>query len=282
MFTQYTHELELDLTNLCNARCPQCPRYDINYRLRPGLNKNNLSLELIKTQIDVKYLKMVERFYHIGTTGEPTLNPEFLDIEKFLLDINPTATITCHTNGAMHDEDFWAKCGQIYSTSPDSVVQFGIDGLETTNHIYRRKVSWNKLQENANAFIQAGGYAVWDFIVFEHNQHEVESARQMSIDLGFKEFNIKKTSRFVDRQHRVTQQLDVMDNKDQKVGEVSSVVNFGAGDLLEIYFTKSMKKEFFRFTEQNFPLVNIKEKKIIQIKDKKKTYRKKKFFKRSK
>ena len=62
MFTQYTHELELDLTNLCNARCPQCPRYDINYRLRPGLNKNNLSLELIKTQIDVKYLKMVKRF----------------------------------------------------------------------------------------------------------------------------------------------------------------------------------------------------------------------------
>ncbi len=45
--------------------------------------------------------------------------------------------------------------------------------------------------------------------------------------------------------------------------KVASVVNFGAGDLLEIYFIKSKKKEFFRFTEQNFPFVNIKEKKII-------------------
>ena len=57
--------------------------------------------------------------------------------------------------------------------------------------------------------------------------------------------------------------LEVFDNKDQRVGEVASVVNFGAGDLLEIYFIKSKKKEFFRFSEQNFPFVNIKEKKII-------------------
>ena len=59
--------------------------------------------------------------------------------------------------------------------------------------------------------------------------------------------------------------LEVFDNKDQRVGEVASVVNFGAGDLLEIYFIKSKKKEFFRFTEQNFPLVNIKEKKITIV-----------------
>ena len=35
-----------------------------------------------------------------------------------------------------------------------------------------------------------------------------------------------------------------------------------AGDLLEIYFIKSSKKEFFRFTETNFPKVDIKEKRI--------------------
>lgn len=197
MFTQYTHQLELDLTNLCNARCPQCPRYDINYRLRPGLNKNNLSLELIKTQIDVKYLKMVERFYHIGTTGEPTLNPEFLDIEKFLLDINPTATITCHTNGAMHDEDFWAKCGQIYSTSPDSVVQFGIDGLEDTHHLYRVGTKFEKVLKNARTFIDNGGTAIWQFLIFKHNQHQVHEALELARQYGFAQFKPKMSTRFI-------------------------------------------------------------------------------------
>jgi len=56
--------------------------------------------------------------------------------------------------------------------------------------------------------------------------------------------------------------LDVVNNKNEIVGKVASVVNFGAGDLLEINFVKSKKNEFFRFTEQNFPSVNISKKKI--------------------
>ena len=56
--------------------------------------------------------------------------------------------------------------------------------------------------------------------------------------------------------------LEVVDQQNEIVGKVASVVNFGAGDLLEIYFIKSSKKEFFRFTETNFPKVDIKEKKI--------------------
>jgi len=39
--------------------------------------------------------------------------------------------------------------------------------------------------------------------------------------------------------------LDVVDQQNEIVGKVESVVNFGAGDLLEIYFLKSSKKESF-------------------------------------
>jgi len=56
--------------------------------------------------------------------------------------------------------------------------------------------------------------------------------------------------------------LDVLNQTEEIVGKVSSVVNFGAGDLLEIHFIKSQKNEFFRFTKENFPSVLIKEKKI--------------------
>jgi len=56
--------------------------------------------------------------------------------------------------------------------------------------------------------------------------------------------------------------LDVLNQSEEIVGKVSSVVNFGAGDLLEVHFVKSQKNEFFRFTKENFPSVLIKEKKI--------------------
>ena len=40
------------------------------------------------------------------------------------------------------------------------------------------------------------GKAVWDFIVFRHNEHQVEEARVLAKELGFKSFNVKKTGRF--------------------------------------------------------------------------------------
>jgi len=57
--------------------------------------------------------------------------------------------------------------------------------------------------------------------------------------------------------------LDVINKKKECVGVVSSVVNFGAGDLIEILFHKSKKKEFFRFTKDEFPEVDLSEKKIF-------------------
>ena len=57
--------------------------------------------------------------------------------------------------------------------------------------------------------------------------------------------------------------LEVINKKKESVGIVSSVVNFGAGDLIEILFHKSKKKEFFRFTKEEFPDVDIKLKKIF-------------------
>jgi hypothetical protein len=73
---------------------------------------------------------------------------------------------------------------------------FGIDGLADTNHVYRRGTSWERIIANAKTFITSGGYAEWDFLVFQHNEHQLEEARDLSKALGFRRFNIKATARF--------------------------------------------------------------------------------------
>ena len=83
MFTKNVRFIEIDLTNICNARCPQCPRYDLDYRLKPGLNKNSLSVEDIKYGIDQKYWLTIDNIEHSGATGEPTLNPSVLEILEY-------------------------------------------------------------------------------------------------------------------------------------------------------------------------------------------------------
>jgi MoaA/NifB/PqqE/SkfB family radical SAM enzyme len=61
--------------------------------------------------------------------------------------------------------------------------------------LYRKNVKYNKVIENATAFIQAGGRAQWNFIVFKHNEHQVEAARQLAQSMGFKWFRAKVSKR---------------------------------------------------------------------------------------
>ena len=82
------------------------------------------------------------------------------------------------TNGGARKPDYWRSLAE---TAGDKMhVVFGIDGLADTNHLYRRHVQWDKLIENAQAFIGAGGKAKWQFIKFPWNKHQVEQAKELS------------------------------------------------------------------------------------------------------
>ena len=83
---------------------------------------------------------------------------------------------------------------------PLDYVVFSIDGLESTNETYRKNVKWSKLMNNAQAFIEAGGSAHWDMLVYRHNQHQVDECEQLARDMGFTWFRAKVSKRgFTDR-----------------------------------------------------------------------------------
>lgn len=96
-----------------------------------------------------------------------------------------------NTNGGARSKHWWAEIAKTVN-----YVIFSIDGLKDTNHIYRQNVNWDILMDSVVSFISNGGIAIWDFIVFKHNQHQIEEAKKLSEKLGFKKFVIKKTGRF--------------------------------------------------------------------------------------
>ena len=104
--------------------------------------------------------------------------------------------ISVYTNGSGRNSDWWQALAQAMTGENDSVI-FSIDGLADTNSIYRRNTNWDRIMQSVNSFIQAGGKAVWHYLIFEHNQHQVESARALAEKLGFVDFVPKATSRFV-------------------------------------------------------------------------------------
>lgn len=201
-------KLEIELTTLCNAACPQCPRNIYGGRTVDGLPLTSWSIEQFKTSFPVGFLQKLDLVYFCGTYGEPLANKDIVEISKYIKSVSPGCRLGAHTNGGI-------KMPDLYTELAHSIdfLAFGIDGLEDTNHLYRRNVNFKRVIENAKAFIGAGGEANWDYIVFRHNQHQVEEAKRMSRQLGFKNFNVKRTVRFFNKAHKVVDSVDVQNDR---------------------------------------------------------------------
>ena len=177
--------IEFELANKCNARCPQCPRY-AHGKLVNGLNKHELSLEDIKKSISTQTIQQLEQIIFKGTTGDPIIAKDFINIIDWFKTCNPSIRIWIATNGGLHDKEYWQLLAK-FLNNKDKIV-FGIDGLADTHSLYRIGTNFDKVLENAQTFIKAGGNAHWQFIKFAHNEHQWQACKQMSLDLGFTNF----------------------------------------------------------------------------------------------
>lgn len=185
--------LHLESTDACNAACPQCLREtDITFDKN---DLHHLTVEQIKSIVDVDTIKNLDKMYMCGDYGDPAAGRHTLEIFKYFRNINPTIVLGMNTNGGLRNSDWWQELAGILNQPRDYVV-FSIDGLADTNHIYRVNVKWTKVLENAQAFIRAGGQAHWEMLVFEHNQHQVDQAEQTAKDMGFRWFRAKVSKRF--------------------------------------------------------------------------------------
>jgi len=187
--------IHLEITDKCNASCPMCGRNRFGGEENAYLPQTELSLADIQQIIPQDLLFRLQRLYMCGNYGDPIVANDTLEVFAWLRQVNPSIKLGIHTNASARTPEWWAKLGKILSQKGD-YAKFGLDGLSDTNHIYRRGTNWSKIMENVAAFIAAGGIAQWEFIVFKHNEHQVEQAKALSEQMGFAQFRTKKTGRF--------------------------------------------------------------------------------------
>ncbi len=186
--------INAELSNYCNASCPMCARFFIDGKLnKEKVNSIHTTLSFLQDKIGDQIIKNLKQFTSCGNYGDGAMNPECVEIYKWIKEINPTCRLSLHSNGGARNEIFWNDLAKL-----GVHVTFAIDGLEDTNHLYRRNVKWEKLMRNVRAFIKAGGDASWDMLVFKHNQDQVDECRQLSKSLGFVNFTFKNSARWSD------------------------------------------------------------------------------------
>lgn len=173
--------IHLEISSLCNARCPLCPRNFHGYPYNDGYEERNLTLADTKKIFSPKFLQHINEVNINGNFGDIVMNPQAVDIVRYFRQHDIEIVIS--TNGGARKKDFWQDLAVL-----ECKVLFCLDGLSDTHSIYRQDTVYETVLKNAQTFINAGGNAVWKMIPFDHNQHQIEDCQALSKELGFSDF----------------------------------------------------------------------------------------------
>lgn len=175
--------IDIELTSFCNIECKGCLRVQSKYADK-FLNKSYLDLNMIKEKFQKSMFPNIKIINFCGSVDEPTTHPQFFEIIQHFSDWG--AHINIATNGSLRTVQWWEKLASILPKSHK--VTWGIDGSDQLSEIYRKGSNFKKVQSNFRAFNKAGGKSIWQFIVFEHNEHQLDEAKKIAKEEGFADF----------------------------------------------------------------------------------------------
>ncbi len=182
--------ITIEPTNFCNLKCPLCPTNNL-----PKRKKGFMTLENFKTIIDE--IKSIKSYIMMDFAGEPTLNKDLLKMIRYAADNGLKTQIS--TNATL-----------LHKLGYENIIESGlthlvlaVDGItRETEEKYRVGANFNQVMENMRGVVDARKKLKsktpeidWQFVVMEHNQHEipevVNTAKEIGIDVvGFKSLSI--------------------------------------------------------------------------------------------
>ena len=175
--------IDIELSSFCNIKCKGCFRV-LSPHADKILNKSFLDFDIIQKKFNKSLFPNLKIINFCGSVDEPTTHPDFFKIINHFQSWNVHINIA--TNGSLRTEAWWKKLAELLPFSHR--VTWGIDGSDNTSEIYREGSNFDTVQNNFRAFIKAGGKANWQFIVFEHNEHQLEEAKDIAKKEGFLDF----------------------------------------------------------------------------------------------
>jgi len=187
-------KVHIEHTSKCNLLCPQCARV-VDGKVNPNLVLDELTLKDYKRIFTSNFANQIDRVYWCGNYGDSIASGSWIEC-AYWLRYSGVKSMQLYTNGSARTPDWWRGLAKIFNRDYD-YVYFSIDGLEDTNHLYRVNSNFKTIIKNAKAFINAGGNARWDYLIFDHNEHQIEEAYALAKEIGFKQIVFKNTSRFV-------------------------------------------------------------------------------------
>ena len=177
----------IEPTSKCTLECPLCDRTWF-YETFKRRNLHEINVDNI-----VKFVGANSKVGLCGNNGDPIYHSNFLELIQKFKDNN--CSLHIHTNGSAKTKAWWNKLKAMLTK--DDRITFAIDGLEDTNHLYRKNAKWNSIMTAIDTLKDRQFKMTWQFIPFKHNQHQILEAGNLSKALGFDEFKLLQSDRWL-------------------------------------------------------------------------------------
>lgn len=183
--------LHVELTNRCVLECPACPRTTWKEITKRPIQKSDLCIDTFASFMDCEAGDNIETLLLCGDYGDCIYYPHLFDfLQKFR-----HKRFDIRTNGSRRDKKFWLQLASLITE--DDVIVFGIDGLEDTNHLYRKNSDWFSIMQALDIMVKSPAKIKWQTIVFSFNQDQLPAIKEFAESKGA-EFFALKTHRYGD------------------------------------------------------------------------------------
>ncbi|MFA7127774.1 MAG: radical SAM protein [Sphaerochaeta sp.] len=167
-------DIELELSNICNASCPLCFRNNIKYTQSRPYHR---PLSSIINQLD--NLKDLQSVKLVGTISEPTLYNHFFDLIEYLN--SRDLEIEICTNGDTNNTSWWTNLGSLLKKQ-DKVYFTVCGSTQELHEKYRTGTSLSNIITNVKAY-QKGSCNKNDYaqlIRFKYNDQDFDELSKAS------------------------------------------------------------------------------------------------------
>lgn len=183
----YPYTISIEPTTSCNLQCPECPSGLRKFH-RPTGKLEQKTLEEIIKQLG-KYLTYVTFYFQ----GEPLLHSNFGKYVTMLK--KHKIMVGTSTNAHFLNKE---KAEEIIESGLDRLI-ISLDGTDAETYAkYRKTGDFNLVVSNIRTMVEAKRKAKsklpfieLQFIVFKHNEHQIEEIKKLSNILGVDKLSLK-------------------------------------------------------------------------------------------
>jgi len=181
------YTISIEPTTSCNLQCPECPSGLRKFH-RPTGKLEQKTLEEVLKQLG-KYLTYITFYFQ----GEPLLHKDFT---KFIALVKEhKIMVGTSTNAHFLNKE---KAEEIIESGLDRLI-ISLDGTDAETYAkYRRTGDFNLVVNNIKNMVAAKRKAKsrvpfieLQFIVFKHNEHQIDDIKKLSKELGVDKLSLK-------------------------------------------------------------------------------------------